>query len=79
MPARAARVHPRDDQSSIGSIVVPDAALDGAFRDGHVVAVDRLLDDALGVDQHALGGHALPAKGTAKVRRGRLDLTEKLA
>jgi hypothetical protein len=58
---------------------VPDAALHGAFRDGHVVAIYRFVDHALGIHEHALGGNPLLAQGTTKVRCRRLDLTEKLA
>ena len=48
--------------------------VDGALRDGHVIAIDGLFDDAFGVDQHALGGYPLPPERTTEVRRRRLHL-----
>ena len=44
-------VSARNGRTSVRAIVVPDAALDGALGDGNVVAVDRLVDDALRVDR----------------------------
>lgn len=62
--------------AALGSEVVLDTAQDRTLRDGNIVPIDRVVDDALRVDEHGFRRVAMALELLAEMRRSGFQLPD---